>query len=303
MTLSELINRFLECCEVEKQQSVKTIENYHHYLKRFLDFAGNLQSEQIDLELMRKFRIHLNRWKDKNGRTLSAKTQNYHLIALRAFLKYLAKNDFPSLTPEKIELGKQSARVVSFLTREELEKVFQIPDLSKLNGLRDRAILEMLYSTGLRVSELVGLNRKQVNLKAGEFLIKGKGGKTRVVFLSTRARDFLNTYFSRRMDNFEPLFLNHSRYAGIADDLRGENRRLSTVSVEVMVKKTALLAGIIKKVTPHTLRHSFATELLREGADIRSVQEMLGHSSITTTQIYTHITNQRLKEIHKKYHR
>jgi site-specific recombinase XerD len=296
MKLQNGIRRFLEHCEVEKNQSAKTIENYQHYLGRFLEFAGNKEVSKIDLSLVHKYRLHLNR------KDLGIKTQNYHVIALRAFLKYLIKNDIKTLAPEKIDLSKIPERTVEFLSREELERLFKAVSLENLRGQRDRAILETLYSTGLRVSELAGLNCEQVDLKRGEFMVRGKGKKPRVVFLSERCKKHIQVYLKSRQDNFSPLFLNHGR-AKSADDISlGEKRRLSTVSIENIVRNYARRAGIIKKVTPHTLRHSFATELLMAGADIRSVQEMLGHSSITTTQIYTHLTNKKLKNIHEKFH-
>lgn len=304
-TLSTLIQNFLDHCEVGKNQSPRTLQNYHHYLSRFQKWAGDISPKSITLDSVQKYRLHLNRLTDEKGGTLGIKTQNYHIIALRAFLKYLAKNDIESLSAEKIELSKIPARTVEYLTREELERMFEQPDTSNIKGLRDLAIMETLYSTGLRVSELANLNRAQVDLDRREFMVRGKGRKPRIVFLSTRAVERLREYFSSRTDNFEPVFLNHGRgKAGSIDDITlSEKHRLTTVSIENIVRITALHAGIIKKVTPHILRHSFATELLINGADIRSVQEMLGHASITTTQIYTHITNQRLHEVHEKFHK
>ncbi len=297
MKTKDLIVEFLEHAEISKNQSEKTIENYHHYLGRFLDFAGNISPSQITLKTVQKYQLHLNRLPEN----LSKKTQNYHMIALRAFLKFLIRNDHKTLAPEKIELPKIPERTVEFLTRGELERLFQTIDVSTNQGLRNRAILETLYSTGLRVSELQALNRKQVDLKRKEFMVRGKGRKPRIVFISDRCAKWISRYLSTREDNFQPLFVNYGRGRPGDDISKGEKRRLSTYSIQDMVRKTALHAGIVKKVTPHILRHSFATELLQNGADIRAVQEMLGHSSITTTQIYTHVTNRRLKEIHKKY--
>lgn len=301
--LSLHIRKFLEHVEVGKNQSVKTIENYNHYLTRFLEWYGDKKPNQINLNDIHKYRLYLNRYEDDRGRTLGIKTQNYHIIALRAFLKYLIKNDIPTLPPEKIDLQKIPERTVEYLDREELERLFAAIPRNKIKGLRDRAIVETLYSTGLRVSELVSLNRSQVDLKRKEFMVRGKGKKPRIVFLSDRACKFIEEYLKQRHDNFDPLFINHGRARKGDDITLGEKRRLTTVSVQNIVRGAALKAGIIKKVTPHVLRHSFATELLINGADIRSVQEMLGHSSITTTQIYTHVTNKRLKEIHEKFHR
>lgn len=301
-TLAPLIDRFLEHCEIEKNQSLKTIDNYGRYLRRFLEFAGDMDSGDIDLPLVQKYRLHLNRTENKKGQTLSKKTQNYHVIALRAFLKYLIKNDHQTLAPEKVELAKIPERTVEFLSREEVETLFSAIDEKSKTALRDLAILETLYSTGLRVSELAALNRNQIDLKRREFMVRGKGRKPRIVFLSQRAVDRIQAYAKSRNDAFEPLFLNTGRPRSGTDITKGERQRLSTVSIETMVRKYAMLAGITKKVTPHTLRHSFATDLLQNGADIRAVQEMLGHASITTTQIYTHLTNRRLREIHEKFH-
>jgi site-specific recombinase XerD len=304
MKLSEAIIRFLEHCEVTRNQSKKTLENYGHYLGRFKQWAGDIDVSQIDLERVRNYRLHLNRLSDKRGnQLLSVKSQNYHMIALRAFLKYCRKNDIETLAPEKIDLSKIPERSVEYLNREELERLFSAVDERKIQGVRDKALLEMLYSTGLRVSELVSLNCNQVDLARREFMVRGKGKKNRVVFLSESACRSLEEYLKTRDDNFDPLFLNYSRPSRKEDISLGEKRRLSTVMVQNLVRKYARKSGIIKKVTPHVLRHSFATELLINGADIRSVQEMLGHASITTTQIYTHLTNKRLKEVHQKYHR
>ena len=302
MTLSALIQQFLIHAEVDKNQADKTLENYRHYLGRFLKFAGEIEANAIDYTLVQNYRLHLNRF-EENGKSLSKKTQNYHVIALRAFLKYLQKNDIETLSAEKIELAKIPERTVDFLTREEVEEIMKQVDVSQEIGLRDRAILECLYSTGLRVSELCSLNRDQVNLKTREFAVRGKGRKMRIVFLSERAEEWIGQYLKLRSDNYESLFISYSRKSKDKVDLDGgESRRLQRDTIEAIVAKYRRLAGIVKKVTPHTLRHSFATQLLQNGADIRSVQEMLGHSSITTTQIYTHLTNQRLKEVHQKFH-
>ncbi|MEK7085973.1 MAG: site-specific tyrosine recombinase/integron integrase, partial [Patescibacteria group bacterium] len=293
------IKQFLEYCEVVQNKSKKTLENYRHYLIRFQDFlSAEISPKDLTLQKVQNYRLYLNRFIDGKGEQLSIKTQNYHVIALRAFLKYLIKNDIKTLAPEKIELSKIPKRTVEVLSREELDRLFKAVDQTKKNADRDTAILETLYSTGLRVSELANLNRDQVDLKRREFMVRGKGRKPRIVFLSKRAVEKIENYIKNRKDNLKPLFVN-SLKSDILDD---EKRRLSTVSVENLVRKYALKAGIIKKVTPHTLRHSYATELLINGADIRSVQEMLGHSSITTTQIYTHVTDKKLREIHDKYH-
>lgn len=303
MQLSQAIREFLEYCELAKNQSAKTIENYEHYLKRFIEFADDITPEKITLNLVQKYRLWLNRYEDRLGRPLGRKTQNFHVIALRAFLKYLIKHDIQTLAPEKIELGKVPERTVSFLTREEVDRLTKAVDLTLKTGPRDRAILEMLYATGLRVSELTSLNRDQVDLKRREFMIRGKGRKPRLIFLSEIAVQHLKAYFSTRKDNWKPVFINLGR--GRKEDTLspGEKRRLTDYSVQDIVRRYSLLAGLTKKVTPHTLRHSYATELLHRGADIRSVQELLGHSSITTTQVYTHLTNRKLRETYEKYHR
>lgn len=300
-TLKPLIIDFLEHAEIAKNQSPKTIENYKHYLGRFSDFAGDINPREITLAMIQKYQLHLNRLEDDHGENLGKKTQNYHIIALRAFLKYLIKNDYETLPPEKIELSKIPERTVDFISREEVERLFKQVDLKSKTGLRDRAILETLYSTGLRVSELRSLNRKQVDLVRKEFMVRGKGRKPRVVFLSERCVKWIEDYMRTRTDNIEPLFINYGRGRSAPEIGADEKRRLTAYTIQDMVRRTALHAGIAKKVTPHILRHSFATELLTNGADIRAVQEMLGHASITTTQIYTHVTNQRLKEIHRKY--
>lgn len=303
-SLQDLIVQFLEHAEITKNQSHKTLENYRHYLKRFADWIGDTDVSKISLEHVQNFRLFLNRLSDEKGdQLLSIKTQNYHVIALRAFLKYLIKNDVESLSPEKIDLSKIPERTVEYLSREELERFFSAINTGDLRGRRDMAIMETLYSTGLRVSELASLNRGQVDLDRKEFMVRGKGKKPRIVFLSERAAGAIGNYLKLRDDNFDPLFLNY-RHSKKGDDITlGEKRRLSTVMIQYLVRRYAKKAGIIKNVTPHKIRHSFATELLINGADIRSVQEMLGHASITTTQIYTHLTNKRLKEVHEKFHK
>lgn len=305
-TFKTWLERFLVYVELEKNRSPKTLENYHHYLARFGDFFGRDRDlGELQLIDIQQFRLKLNRMEDeRTHRTLGIKTQNYHLIALRAFLKYVTKHDVKTLAPEKIELSKIPERSVEFLDAEELVRIFNTVGQKTKNSRRDYAILQMLYSTGLRVSELTNLNRESVDLKRREFMIRGKGRKQRIVFMTALAAEAVEQYLLFRDDNFEPLFISGGRGKKVdADILNGEKKRLTTRSVQNLVAKYARKAGIIKKVTPHTLRHSFATTLLQNGADIRSVQEMLGHASITTTQIYTHITNSRLREIHEKYHR
>jgi len=300
--LSDLKTDFLEYLEIEKNRSKLTIRNYDLYLSRFLHFAkkhGVSSSTKIDLDIVRSFRLWLNRQKDRQGHELKLATQNYHIIALRSFLKYLAKRDIKTLAPEKLELPKIPSRQVEFLESDDLEKLLQAPQQEKneLLRLRDQAILEVLFSTGLRVQELVNLKRTQINFKKDEFSVKGKGDKLRIVFLSLRAKEALKAYLNARQDNSPALFIRHNRAQAILDQTP-----LSARSVQRLLKKYAILAGISPKITPHTLRHTMATDLLTAGADLRSVQEILGHASITTTQIYTHITNKRLKEVHQKYH-
>lgn len=309
-SVEELINEFLEYCEIEKGHSELTIRNYEHYLNRFLEFCqeekkrNNIKPSEINLELVRKYRLYLNRLNDNYGENLKKITQNYHVIALRAFLKYLAKKDIDSLAAEKVELADATKKSFTFLEITEIEELLKAPEKNEAKNpiiaARDKAILHTLFSTGLRVSELVSLNIDQVNLERGEFAVTGKGDKERIVFLSDTAKDVISEYLKLRNDEYSPLFIH---FGGLKEDEEeGEFMRLTSRSVQRIVKKYAKLAGIVKEVTPHVLRHSFATDLLINGADIRSVQEMLGHSSITTTQIYTHITNKQLREVHKAFH-
>ena len=300
-TLSPLITDFLEYLELERNASQLTIRNYDHYLKRFLEFAGDIDPKDIDLNLIRKYRLHLSRWSDpETQKPLKRITQNYFMIALRAFLRYLARVDVQTLSPEKVELGEVEPRPLKVLDETQLKSLLEAPDISKKDGLRDRAILETLFSTGLRVSELAGLNRDTINLQRKEFGIVGKGGKERVVFISDSAADFLEKYLAVRKDTFKPLFI---RFQGKVDPTNdGAAMRLTPRSIERIVEKYVKKLGFSVKATPHTLRHSFATDLLINGADIRSVQEMLGHSNISTTQIYTHVTNAHLKDVHKAFH-
>jgi len=319
--MDSFIKQFLTYCEVTKNQSPKTIENYSHYLGRFQEFlkgkgkeivgdgvgaevGAGVKPKDLSLKLVDEYRLYLNRFRDSGGVGLSVKTQNYHIIALRAFLKYLIKNDVETLAPEKIELSKIPERTVEVLSREELTRLFNEVESGSAAGARDLAILETLYSTGLRVSELARLNRDQIDFGRREFMVRGKGRKPRIVFLSEKAAGIIKNYLEKRTDNFEPLFVSFPRISAKRQtDILIGGKRLSTVSIEAIVSKYARRAGIIKKVTPHTLRHSFATELLVNGADIRSVQELLGHASITTTQIYTHVTNKALREVHERFHK
>lgn len=302
--LQNLKTDFLEYCELEKDLSLRTIQNYDHYLTRFLTFSNCKKPSDITVNCVRKYRLKISRLQDNNGKRLKKKTQNYHIIALRAFLKYLAKRDIKTLAPEKIELAKQKERIIEFLEFHELEAIFNQAtpkNEQDISTTRDRAILELLFSTGLRVSELAHLNRDSISLKKDEFTIRGKGDKPRIVFLSPNAKIWIKSYLNLRKDKLKPLFINNTRAKKIRKN-QDPTRRLTPRSIERIVKKYTKQAGITKKVTPHTIRHSFATDLLMNGADIRSVQSMLGHSSITTTQIYTHLTNEHLKDIHKAFH-
>jgi site-specific recombinase XerD len=291
---------YLEYLEIEQGRSQKTIQNYDHYLTRLLDFAGDITIDDINAELVRKWRLWLNRLGTNTSDELQKNTQNYHLIALRNFLKFCAKRDIPAMSADKIELAKATRKQVTFLTPEEVESLLAQPKIGSLQGLRDRALIELLFSSGLRVSELVNLNREDVNLKRREFMVRGKGGKDRPVFVSVQAADWLALYIQKRQDNTRPLFIRYSGNKQI--NLSGNYYRLTARSVQRLVARYALLAGITKHVSPHTLRHSFATDLLMNGADLRSVQAMLGHSNISTTQIYTHVTDPHLKAIHEKFH-
>jgi site-specific recombinase XerD len=301
MPYDEAIADYLEYMELEQNRSAKTIANYSHYLTRLSDFAGEIKLADIDTEMIRKWRLWLNRLGTNTSDELSKITQNYHLIALRSFLRFCAKRGWEALAPDKIELARTTRPQVTFLTPEELERLTAQPDVQTDNGLRDRSILELLFSSGLRISELVALDRDHINLKRREFMVRGKGQKDRPIFISEEAADWISRYLAKRQDNTKPLFI---RYSGSRKvDLSGNYTRLTARSVQRMVARYARLAGITKHVSPHTLRHSFATDLLMNGADLRSVQAMLGHSNIATTQIYTHVTDPHLKAVHEKFHR
>jgi site-specific recombinase XerD len=300
LLLSELINDFLEHLEVEQNRSQKTISNYDHYLQRLVEFTDDCDITKLDAEMVRQWRLHLNRIRDVNNNELTKTTQNYHLIALRSFLKYLAKRDIKALDSAKIELAKVARPQVTYLETEEVERLLNVIDTTNPIGLRDRAIIELLFSGGLRVSELVSLNTDHINVERREFMVRGKGQKDRPIFISEQAADWVNRYLDTRQDKYNPLFIH---YSGTQDDAEGGlYTRLTVRSVQRLVKRYAKAAGITKDVSPHTLRHSFATDLLHNGADIRSVQGLLGHANIATTQIYTHITDVGLKAVHDKFH-
>lgn len=301
MNLSELVSEFLEHLEIEQNRSLKTIRNYEHYLMRLVEFADDCDIAKLDGEMIRQYRLWLNRYRDDRGQELSKTTQNYHLIALRSFLKYLAKRNIKALASDKIELAKVKRPQLTFLELEELERLLGVIDTATPVGLRDRAILELLFSGGLRVSELVNLDRDHINLERREFMVRGKGQKDRPIFISDTAADWIEKYLAVRLDNFRPLFLHLSGSKSELDE--GEYTRLTVRSVQRLVGRYARLAGITKRVTPHTLRHTFATDLLINGADLRSVQSLLGHANVSTTQIYTHVTDPQLKAVHERFHR
>ncbi|MDP2705164.1 MAG: tyrosine-type recombinase/integrase [bacterium] len=297
MTLTQLKREFLEYLEIEKGRSLKTVENYAHYLDSFLIFIGTEQPEDISDDLIREYRLFLNRKKTKSGGpydTLKKRTQNYYLIALRSFLKYLMRRKIQSLSPDRIELAKVGERSLDLISADELQRLIEAPNAKTVKDLRDRAILELLFSTGLRVSELCSLPR-DIDLRKDEVSIRGKGDKVRVVFISPRAKEAIRQYLGKRTDMEDALFIHVSRHDTNA-------KRLTSRSVERIVKYYAIKAGITKKVTPHVIRHSFATDLLESGADLRSVQALLGHAHIGTTQIYTHVTDKHLRDVHHRFH-
>lgn len=301
-SLGHYINEFVEHLEIELSRSPKTIDNYVRSLLQFLEASNCQEPADITAEKVRAFRVFLNR-KEVFGESLKKSTQNYHVVVLRTFLKFLAKRDVKTLAAEKIEIGKTPDRQVDFLEYEEVLSLIQAADGNTLRALRDRAILELFFSSGLRISELTALNKSSINLAKEEFSVRGKGSKLRVVFLAPDAKDALSRYLEKRTDMDEALFIRYPKKGLMNTALATkESLRLTPRTIQRMVKYYAKKAGITKDVHPHTLRHSFATDLLMNGADIRSVQSMLGHSSITTTQIYTHVTNERLKEIHKEFH-
>lgn len=303
--LPVLVEEFLEYLEVERNLSPLTIRDYRHYLNNFINWSSAnhpiTSAKQLTIETVRKYRVYLAHLNSPNGNLpLKKVTQNYYVIALRSFLRYLIRKDLAVVAPEKIELPKVESRSLKFLDRDQLERLVNQPDISTDRGLRDKAIMEMLFSTGLRVSELCRVDRDQVNLERREFGVIGKGQRARVVFLSDRACIWLEKYLAKRVDQFKPLFI---RYAGNQEPtVNGEQMRLTTRSVQRLVTKYVRKARLPVAATPHVLRHSFATDLLMNGADLRSVQELLGHKNVATTQIYTHVTNAQLKDVHKAFH-
>jgi site-specific recombinase XerD len=301
MDLFELKRQFLEYLEIERGRSVKTVENYDRYLSRFLAFAKAKQVKELTEEMVRDFRLYLNRQPGSKvaGRrdAMKRRTQNYYLIALRAFLKFLRKRGISALSPERIELAKVPERSLDLITAAELERLMQAPDLSTVEGKRDQAILELLFSTGLRISELCALSIDDVDLSREEFSVRGKGDKIRVVFLSDASKTALRSYLQARKDLDDALFVRYGKKAHL-----GPEARITPRTVQRLLKRCAAKAGITRKVTPHVIRHSFATDLLSNGADLRSVQALLGHAHIGTTQVYTHVTDAHLRSVHKRYH-
>lgn len=300
MYVSELILDYIEYLEVEGGRSAKTAENYTLYLNRLVEFSGDIDVEKITPELVRKYRLWLNRYKNFNDDELSTITQTYHLVALRGFLAYLSKRDIKSLSPDKIELPKISRKQVTFLSYDEVDRMLSQINIDSEVGLRDRAIIELLFSSGLRVSELINLNRDSINTIRREFMVRGKGNKDRPVFVSKAACEHIENYLKSRSDSLSPLFINYSKNS--RSNNSGNYRRLTARSIQRIINQYRRLAGITKHVSPHTMRHSFATDLLMNGADLRSVQAMLGHSNISTTQIYTHVTDEHLRDAYRKFH-
>ena len=295
--LKDLKTQFLEYIEIEKGRSVKTVENYDRYLMRYLNFSKATKPADVTETSVREFRITLNRSGGTTG-TMKKNTQNYHLIALRAFLKFMRRRDVDSLNPERIELAKTSGRDLDLITADELDRLMRGPSGSNLAALRDKAILELFFSTGLRVSELCNLDQ-DLDLSRDEFSVRGKGEKVRVVFLSDSAKIAIAAYIKARGDMSDALFVSYGK-----GNKKGSKDlpRLTPRSVERLVKQYAIKAGITRKVTPHIIRHSFATDLLENGADLRSVQALLGHANIATTQVYTHVTDKHLRDVHRAFH-
>jgi len=294
LSAEKLLKEYLDYLEIEKNRSVRTRENYERYLKAFFGYAKIRDIDAITASNIKDFRLYLARTKGPEGEQLKKNTQSYYAIAIRNFLKYLIKKDYPVLSPDKIELPRLPQRQIEILDYADLERLLEAPKGINLRGLRDKAILETLFSTGLRLAELCALNRR-LDFKRGEVTVRGKGGKLRIVFISERAKKALKNYLEKRSDVGEALFMSLTKKGQVID-------RVTPRAVQRLIDSHARKAGIVKRVTPHSLRHLFATDLLINGADLRSVQELLGHSHIGTTQVYTHLTNKELKEIHQAFH-
>lgn len=303
--INSLLTQYLDYLEIEKNRSIKTRENYERYLKSFISFAKIENPQDITLDKVMQFRLHLAR-ESKDGKNLKRITQSYYIIALRNLLKFLIKRDYTVLSPDKIELPKIARRQIEIIEYKELERLLNAPNLNSFRGLRDKAILETLFSTGLRVSELCNLDR-YINLERGEIAVRGKGEKIRVVFISDDAKKAIKDYLNKRSDTLDKLFISLAKENTPPTGGEGAKPpnvigKITSRAVQRMIDLYKRKAGITKKITPHQIRHQFATDLLMNGADLRSVQELLGHSNISTTQIYTHITNKQLKEVHEAFH-
>lgn len=305
--LEGLLDEYLEYLVIERQVSKYTIRNYGTYLRKFSEWLmkhyGDIHVEKIDKKIIRSFRIHLAKIELPDNRNLTPVTQSYYIIAIRSFLKYLVRNEYDVMSPDMVELPRVKSRSLKYLDYTQVERMLDSPDMESISGIRDKAIMETLFSTGLRVSELTSLNRSTVNLDSREFGVRGKGKKDRVIFLSERAANAIDRYVRSREDHYDPLFIRHAGKKPQIDDPRaGEKLRLTTRSIQRMIEKYGRKAKLPIRVTPHVLRHSFATDLLSQGAGLREVQEMLGHKNISTTQIYTHVTNPQLKKVHERFH-
>lgn len=306
LELEDLVEEYLEYLTIERQVSPYTVRNYRFYLDKFTTWIKKSYPDvgltEVTPKMLKQYRVYLARKKDSRGKYLAPVTQGYYVIAIRSLLKYLLKQDYEVVSPERLELPKGKGHSIKFLDYDMVERMITQANLEDIRGLRDRAIMETLFSTGLRVSELVSLNKATVNLDTKEFGVMGKGRKVRVVFLSSRAAHWIERYLRERNDHYGPLFISHGRKAAIDDPKADEKLRLTTRTVQRIIRKYGLLAHLPFEVTPHVMRHSFATDLLSHGAGLRDVQEMLGHKNIATTQIYTHVTNPQLKNVHEKYH-
>lgn len=306
MLISQAITEFLEYLKIEKNRSPRTLDLYGRYLKRLqVWLKKDIQIEELTLDQIRKFRLYLYDYLDEQNEPLDVKTQSYYVVAIRSLLRFARKRNLDCLAADQLELPKLPDREVSFLNTEELEKLLAAPDPDTMAGLRDRAMMELFFSTGLRVSELAHLDRTHINTDSGEMRVIGKGRKERLVFISPRAREWFERYAAKREDDNPAAFVGYKgKGTGNSPSIKVQMQatRLIPRSIERILQKHVVKAGLVKHITPHTLRHSFATDLLLNGADIRSVQTLLGHSSITTTQVYTHITNQQLKEVYAKFH-
>lgn len=301
--LADSIDRYLQYLQAEENKSPLTVKNYRESLQLFLDLSLEKAPLAITKDVVRSYKQALHGFRARNSKELTVRTKNHHLTILRAFLRYLIQEEeLKVLPPDCVKRFKEDGRKIKVLFREELERLLAAPDPSTKEGKRDRAILELFFSTGLRLAELRSLNRKDLNFQTRETSVRGKRGKIRIVFLSDRAVEALRAYLDCRIDHLFPLFINYHHRA-VNELPPGETFRLSANTIYRIVKKYALRAGIVSNPSPHTLRHAFATDLLRNGADLRSVQELLGHKDLSTTQIYTHVTNPQLKEVHRKYHR